>query len=107
MNWKEFFKPEKRKVIVFLFVIFILVLRGFHWLVEEIDLIWVPLLIVSTIILIPVGIIFWLASWIVPVDNDVVGFSNDLLLLIYPGLVLYSYFVACLIISMTKDSKRD
>jgi hypothetical protein len=106
MNWKEFLWPEKNKVLVFLFIVFILVLRGLHWLVEEIDLIWVPLLLLSTVILVPVGIIFWMGSKVVPVTNDVVPFPNDLLLLIYPGLVLYSYFLACAVTYMIKVQRR-
>lgn len=95
MNWKEFFRPEKNKAIVFLFIVFILIIRGLHWLVEEIELIWVPILFLSTVILVPAGIIFWMSSKGIPVTNDVVPFPNDLLMLIYPGLVLYSYFLAC------------
>lgn len=48
MNWKEFLRPERNKLLVFLFIVFILVLRGLHLDgLEEIDLIWIPLLIVS------------------------------------------------------------
>jgi hypothetical protein len=111
MNLNEFFRPEKRKVLAFLFIIFILVLRGLHWDgfldgLEEIDLIWVPLLLLSTLILVPVGILFWMGSRVIPVTNDIVPFSNDLLQLIYPGLVLYSYFLACAVTYMIKVQRR-
>lgn len=105
MNWREFLKPEKRRVFVFLFIVFILVLRGVHWLVEEINLLWVPLLIISTIILLPAGLVFKLGSSFILIGNDAVPISNDLLMLIYPGLVLYSYFLACAVTYMTTQRR--
>lgn len=101
MNWREFLKPEKRRVFVFLFIVFILVLRGVHWLVEGIDLIWVPLLLISTVILLPVGLVFKSVSSVAQISNGTAPIPNDLLVLIYPGLVLYSYLLACAVTYMT------
>lgn len=96
MDWKDYLAPDKRKILIFLFTVLILLLRGIHWMLPDTFLIQIPILIISAVILIPAGILFYLASWIIPAQDDVVPFPNDVLLLIYPFLIIYSYLVSCL-----------
>ena len=79
MNLKSYLDPDREKISTFL-----------------------------TIILLPAGILFYLASFVIQVKDDTLPypFSNDILYLIYPFFIVYSYLLSCTLVHLYKHRTK-
>ena len=109
MNLKSYLDPDREKISTFLTIILILIIRGIHWMLPDEVFIQVPVLIISTIILLPAGILFYLASFVIQVKDDTLPypFSNDILYLIYPFFIVYSYLLSCTLVHSFKHRTKE